>query len=56
MDKLSGVPGLALFYLTVGSARSVIQSKQVEALITGTSPSIVVLIPSTGEGGRREGG
>ena len=48
------VPGLASVYLTVGSAQSMIQHKQVEALITGTSPPIVALIPSAGGGGRWE--
>lgn len=32
-----------------------IQNKQVEALITGTSPPIVALIPFAGEGVRWEG-
>ncbi len=54
-EKLSAVPGLASFNQTVGSAQSVIQNKQVEALITGTSPPIVALIPSAGGGGRWEG-
>lgn len=53
--KFLRVPGLASFYRTVGSAESMIQNKQVEAAITGTSPPIVAIIPFTGEGGRREG-
>lgn len=55
MEKLSAVPDLASFYLTAGSAQSMIQNKQVEALITGTSPPIVALIPFAGGGGSREG-
>lgn len=44
----------SVFFLsTVGSAKSMIQSKWAEALIT--SASIVLLIPLAGGGGKREG-
>lgn len=49
---MNSSPGLASFYQPVGSAQSMIQNKQVEALITGTSPPIVALIPFAGGGGR----
>ena len=37
------------------SPESMIQNKQVEALIAGTSPPIVAIIPFAGGGGRRAG-
>lgn len=46
---------LTSLYQSVGSAQPMIQNKQVEALITGTSPPIVALIPSAGGGGRWKG-
>lgn len=55
-EKLLRVPGLTSFYLTVGSAKSMIQNKQVEALITCASPPFVAIIPfAGGGGGKREG-
>lgn len=53
--KALRVPALTSFYLTVGSAKSVIQNKQIKALITNSSPPIKAIMPSEGGGGKREG-